>query len=75
MTVSKRVAIFTAYAGLRELFIAAAETTTKVELDDERMWSMQGILGVVYDLSHLTLGLEYDVGAVSTTPFTIGYGF
>ena len=51
------------------------ETTSKVDLKRENVWSTQGILGIEYSVSRFSIAAEYNVGEVSTFSLATGIRF
>jgi len=72
---SKRVAVFTPYAGLRESLAIGTETTSKVNLDKERLLITQGYAGVSCSIWMLNLVAEYNISNVNTFAFIVGFKF
>ncbi len=72
---SKRIAFFTPYIGFRESLAIGTETTSKVNLEQERPLITQGYAGVSASLWMLTLVAEYDIASVNTLAFNIGVNF
>lgn len=69
---SKKIAMLTPYVGLRESVFIGTETTSKVDLDQERLSILQGYAGVAYSYWMLGLAAEYNVSSVNTFAFAIG---
>lgn len=69
----KRLAKFTPYLGIRESVAIATETTSKVDLDRETLPLTQGFIGSTFSLWKLGLAAEYNVAAVNTLSFLIGF--
>lgn len=72
--VSKKLSVFSPYAGVSGYLSHGSETTSKVTLDSENVLGVHGTLGVAASISFLRLGAEYNVGKVSGYSFKIGYG-
>ena len=73
--VSKDVASFlTPYAGISGYLSRAHEKTTKVALDDENVFGVQGMLGITAKISVVTVGAELNVARVMGYSFKIGLG-
>lgn len=70
---SKRIAMFKPYVGIRESLAVGRETTSKVDLKTESIPLTQGFLGATYSIWRLGLGAEYDVAAVNTFAFVVGF--
>jgi len=69
---SKKVAMFTPYAGLRGSLAVGTEETDKVDLHQERVLVPQGYLGLAFSIWRLDLAVEYDVATVNTLAFSVG---
>jgi hypothetical protein len=63
------------YAGVSTYLSRTQETTDVVNLQDETMAGVQGSIGAVAQISVVRLGLEYNVAAVNTVSFRVGFGF
>jgi len=74
-SVSKRLGIFTPYLGIRETLAVGTETTSKVDLDRENVWTTQGIVGIDCSISRFNVAAEYNVGDVSTFSVATGIRF
>lgn len=72
---SKQVAMFTPYAGLKTSLVIGTETTSKVDLETERVAVVQGYAGVVYSMGMLNLAAEYNVSSVNTFALAVGLNF
>ncbi len=70
---SKKFAGLAPYVGLRQSLITGTETTSKVDLDQERLSITQGYAGVAYTIWKLNLAAEYDISHVNTLAFVIGF--
>ena len=75
LLVSKDVNRFSPYAGMSTYLSSIQATTSKVNLDDESVTGLQGMIGVATNFSHLRLSVEMHFASVNTTSFLIGYGF
>ena len=64
--------MLTPYVGFRESLFIGTETTSKVDLDQERLSILQGYAGVAYSYWMLGLAAEYNVSSVNTFAFAIG---
>ena len=72
---SKHFAMLTPYVGLKESLSMGTETTSKVDLDEERLWITQGFAGVTYAVWKLNFAAEYAISEVNTFALTAGLGF
>jgi hypothetical protein len=72
---SKKVAVVTPYVGIRESLIIGTETTSKVDLAQEKQSVTQGYAGVTYSIWKLNLAAEYNLSIVNTLAFVVGYDF
>ncbi len=72
---SKQVAVFTPYVGLRGTLAIGTVTTSKVDLDQERLLLPQGYAGVTYSVWMLRLAAEYNVSSVNTLALAVGVNF
>ena len=70
---SKRIAMFTPYAGIRQNLAVATEHTDKVALADEHVDVTQGFVGATYSFWNIGLGAEYDISEVNTFTMVIGF--
>ncbi len=70
---SKKVATLTPYVGLRQNLVIGTETTSKVDLDKERLSITQGFAGVAYSIWMLNFAAEYNVSSVNTFAFAMGF--
>ncbi len=73
--VSKEIAMFTPYVGLRGNLSIGTPTTSKVQLDKETLLLPQGYAGVSYSVWILALAAEYDVASVNTFALSAGLNF
>ena len=69
---SKRIAAVTPYVGIKESLIIGTETTSKVDLDQEKLSITQGYVGVAYTIWKINLAAEYNVSPVNTFALVIG---
>ncbi len=65
----------TPYAGVSAYLSSSHETTTAVNLKDERILGVQGMIGAVTQISMARLAVEYNVGEVNTLSIKVGIGF
>ena len=71
---SKDISRFTAYGGLGTYLMHSHETTSVVDLDDENLLGLQGMVGVNTTLfSHLRIGAEISISALTMPVIVIGY--
>jgi hypothetical protein len=70
---SKKLAKFAPYVGLRQSLVIGTETTSKVNLNQERQTITQGFAGVAYTIWKLNLAAEYNISNVNTFAFVMGY--
>ncbi len=70
---SKRIAMFTPYLGVKESLAIGTETTTKVDLNSERLPLTQGFIGGTYSIWKLGFAAEYNIADVNTFAFSIGF--
>ena len=73
LLVGKKVLFLTPYLGIRESLAVGTETTSKVELDQERTWITQGYLGLAYSIWRVNAAIEYNVSDVNTLALLIGF--
>lgn len=69
---SKRVARLTPFLGTRANLAVATETTSKVDLRQERLFLPQAFIGTAYSLWMLDLAAEYDIAKVNTFALIVG---
>lgn len=69
---SKTIGRVSPYVGVKEGFIVGTETTSKVNLNQERLSITQGYLGAAYTVWKLNLAAEYDFSVVNTSTLIIG---
>lgn len=63
------------YAGVSTYLSSSHETTAAVNLHDENIAGVQGMVGAVTQISFAKLGVEYNVAKVNTFSLKIGIGF
>jgi len=63
------------YAGVSTYLTHAHETTQAVNLHDETIGGVQGMVGASSKISFAALAIEYNIAAVNTLSFKIGIGF
>ncbi len=73
LLVSKKFAGISPYIGVKESLIVGTETTSKVDLYQERLLATQGFAGVSYSVWRINLAVEYNVSNVNTLSFLIGF--
>jgi hypothetical protein len=73
LVASKRIARFTPYLGVKENLAIGTETTSKVDLNRASLPLTQGLIGATYSLWKLGLAAEYNIAAVNTFSFLIGF--
>ena len=72
---SKDLSRFSPYAGVSTYLGRAQETTSKVDLEDENVLGLQGMVGVSTDISVLRIGAEINLASVPGYSFKIGVPF
>jgi hypothetical protein len=72
---SKRISVFVPYVGLRESLSIGTETTSKVNLAQEKVLVTQGYAGVSFSIWMLNLAAEYNISNVNTLAFIVGFTF
>lgn len=72
---SKRIAVFSPYVGLRGGIVTGSLTTSKVNLDNERLFFAQGFGGVSCSIWIFNLAAEYNVSDVNTFAMAVGVKF
>ncbi len=72
---SKHVAVFVPYIGVRGNLAIGSETTSKVNLDTERVLLTQAYAGISYSVWMLNLAAEYNVSKVNTFAMVAGFNF
>ncbi|MEE9161720.1 MAG: hypothetical protein V3U35_02010 [Candidatus Neomarinimicrobiota bacterium] len=71
---SKDISRFSVYGGLGTYLMHSHETTSAVDLDDENLLGLQGMVGVNTTLfSHLRIGAEMSLSALTMPVIVIGY--
>lgn len=70
---SKDLSVFSPYAGVSGYSSRGQEHTSKVNLENENVFGVQGMLGVAVSISGLRLGVELNLAKVSGYSFKIGY--
>ena len=70
---SKKITILTSYIGFKQSVVIGTETTSKVDLDKERLLITQGYAGVAFSIWMLNLVAEYNVSSVNTFAVAIGF--
>lgn len=63
------------YAGISTYLSSSHETTTAVDLNDEKIVGMRGMVGAVTQISITRLAVEYNFATVNSFSFKIGVGF
>lgn len=63
------------YAGISAYLSRSHETAPVVDLKDERILGMRGMIGVATRISFARLALEYNAAAVNSISFKVGVGF
>ena len=63
------------YAGVSTYLSNSHETTTAVNLKDEHILGIQGMIGAVVQISFARLAAEYNFAVVNSISFKIGFGF
>ena len=71
---SKEVSVFSPYAGVSAYLSRGAEHTTKVDLEDESVFGVQGTAGVAVSISVLRLGAELNLAKVPGYSFKVAFG-
>lgn len=72
---SKTVGRLSPYVGARSNLAIGTETTSKVDLETERVSIPQGYAGVTYAQWGINLAAEYNFSKVNTLALAVGYGF
>ena len=70
---SRDLSRFSPYAGVSGYLARAQETTSKVDLEDENVFGLRGMVGVVANVSSLRIGLETNFAKVPGYSFKVGY--
>lgn len=71
---SRDVSIFSPYAGVSGFLSSAQEHTSKVDLEDEKVFGVQGMLGVAVSVWAVRLGAEYSIARVPGYAFKVAFG-
>ena len=74
LVVSRDVSFLSPYAGVSGYVARGHERTSKVDLDDETVAGVQGMVGVEMRVSVLRLGAEVDLARVSGYSFKVSFG-
>jgi hypothetical protein len=69
-----RWATVSPYVGGSSYLAASHEKTSAVDLDDERVLGVQGMVGATLQLSMARLAVEYNVATVNSLSFKVGIG-
>lgn len=73
--VSKDVSRFSPYVGVSGYLARGQETTSTVDLDDESVFGVQAMTGIVARVSVLRLGAEFNLAEVVGYSFKVAAGF
>ena len=74
LVASKDISRFSAYAGLGTYLMRSHEKSSVVDLDDENLLGLTGMVGVSTTLfSHLRIGAEMSVSALTMPVIVMGY--
>lgn len=73
LVVSKDVAFLSPYAGVTGYLSRGHEKTSKVSLDDENVFGVQGVLGVSARISVISVGAELNLARVTGYSMKIGF--
>lgn len=71
----KRFGMFSPYVGIRTNLVVGTETTSKVDLNTERMIVPQGYAGVAVSIWMVDVAAEYNLSTVNTFALNIGIDF
>ena len=74
LLVSKTVSYFSPYAGVSGYLSRAVEHTNKVNLKDENIFGLQGMLGVEARVSFVRIAAEYNLAKVPGYSIKVGFG-
>lgn len=74
LLVSREFSRFSPYAGVSGYMAHARETTPKVDLEPERAFGVQAMVGMAVRVSVLRLGAELNVAKVPGVSFKVGFG-
>ena len=72
--VSKTVSVFSPYAGVSGYLSRGVEHTTKVNLENENVFGIQGMLGVAARISVVRIAAEYNLAKVPGYSLKVGFG-
>ncbi len=72
---SKGFGMLTPYVGMRTNLAVGTETTSKVNLDTEKVVVAQGYAGITCSIWKVDLAAEYNVATVNTLAFAVGFHF
>lgn len=64
---SRDISRFSPYAGIGAYWSRGRETTSKVDLDDESVVGLQGMVGIAMRIRFLRLGTEFNIAGVWAT--------
>ena len=70
---SKEWSIFSPYAGVSGYLARAQETTSRVNLENENVFGLQGMIGLAANISALRIGGEINFAKVLGYSFKIGF--
>ena len=73
--VSSTWASVSPYAGVSTYLSSSHETTSAVNLSDENVLGVQGMVGAVIQVSKARLGVEYNLAKVRSTSLKVGVSF
>lgn len=65
----------TTYAGVSTYLSRSHEASNAVNLQNETVFGVQGMVGVEANVSMARLAVEYNVASVNTLSFKLGVGF
>jgi hypothetical protein len=71
---SKQISRFSPYAGVSGYWARGQETTDKVDLEDESVLGLQGMVGLSVRVWTLRLGAEFNAASVPGYSFRLAYG-
>lgn len=72
--VSKNLSVFSPYIGVSGYLSHGKETTTKVNLDNENVFGLQGTVGMAINISKVRFGGEFNLARVPGYYFKVGFG-
>jgi len=75
LVVGQRFGRFEPYVGVKQSLVVGSETTSKVQLHDEREDVTQGFAGTAVRVWRTKLAAEFDAGPVNTFALSIGAAF